>query len=119
MSAGRICKLPCEIFDGRLAFAHVNYPLGRETDQGGALHDGLLSPIRGGHGQLREVHEHLCHLIASLAAAHVHDAVTVAVLGQRLGNDRLAAAESTWDGACSCRTQDCLIECLWYTEARH
>jgi len=33
---------------------------------------------------LREVHEHLRHLIAALAAAHVDDAITVGVLGQGL-----------------------------------
>ena len=74
----------------------------KKADQGGALHDGLLSPILSGHGELREVHEYLCHLIPALTAAHVHDAIAVAVLGERLRDDCLAAAEGSWDGAGSC-----------------
>ncbi len=73
------------------------------THEGGALHDGLLTAIRGGHGQLREVHKHLRHLIAALAAADVDDAVRVAVLAQRLTDDRLAAPERPWNGTCACR----------------
>ncbi|KAA6424698.1 MAG: hypothetical protein FRX49_05365 [Trebouxia sp. A1-2] len=51
-----------------------------------------------GHGELGEVHQHLCHLIASLTTADIDDAITVTVLGERLGNDRLAAPKSPRNG---------------------
>ena len=70
--------------------------------QGGALHDGLLPAVGQGHAQLREVHQHLRHLVAALAAAHVDDAVAVAVLAERLADHGLAAAKGSWDGAGAC-----------------
>lgn len=36
------------------------------THQARPLHNALLAPVRHGHGQLRELHEHLSHLIATL-----------------------------------------------------
>ena len=75
-----------------------------------ALHDGLLTPIWKGHGELREVHKNLSHLIPPLATADIDDTITVTVLGQRLGNDRLATAESSRNGTCSCsRAQPWLV----------
>lgn len=47
---------------------------------------------------LREVSQYFRHFISTLSAAHVDDDVTVRVLGQRLGNDGLPAAESSRDG---------------------
>ncbi len=69
--------------------------------QGGTFHDGLFSAIWQSHGELGEIHQHLCHLIASLTTADVNDAVTVTVLGQRLGNDCLATPKSPRNGTCS------------------
>mmetsp|Transcript_64817 Transcript_64817/g.166821 ORF Transcript_64817/g.166821 Transcript_64817/m.166821 type:complete len:597 (+) Transcript_64817:397-2187(+) len=57
-----------------------------------ALHDGLLLAVNE-RGELREICEHLSHLVAALAAADVDDDVRVGVLGEGLGDDRLAAAE--------------------------
>jgi len=69
--------------------------------QGGALHDGLFPAVWQSHGELGEVHEHLCHFIASLTTPDIYDAVTVAVLGERLGNDCLATPKSPRNGTCS------------------
>ena len=66
------------------------------------LHDGLFPPVWHGHTQLREVHEHLSHLVAPFTTTHVNDAVTVTVLGQGLGNDSLATAKSSRNGASAC-----------------
>lgn len=75
---------------------------GLKAYQGGALHDGLLTAVRKGHGELGEVHEHLRHFVAALAAADVDDAVAVAVLGQRLADHRLAAPERPRNRAGAC-----------------
>jgi hypothetical protein len=72
------------------------------THQARALHDRLLAPVRHGHGQRGELRQHLSHLIAALAAAHVDDAVGVGVLGQGLADNGLAAAKGTRDGAGAC-----------------
>jgi len=72
------------------------------TYQSGTLHDGLLATVRQRHGELREVHEHLSHLISALSAAHVDDTVTVTVLAQRLTDNGLATAESARDSARPC-----------------
>lgn len=42
---------------------------------------------------------HLGHLVTTLSAANVHDRVGVGELGERLGDNGLAAPESAWDGA--------------------
>ena len=55
-----------------------------ESHQGCALHDGLFAAILGGHCQLREVHQHFSHFVAPLSAPHVHNPVTITVLGQGL-----------------------------------
>jgi len=47
---------------------------------------------------LGEVSQYFRHLVSSLSAAHVDDDLAVGVLGQRLGDDRLAAAEGSRDG---------------------
>jgi hypothetical protein len=49
-------------------------------------------------GELREVLQHLAHLVAALPAPHVDDDVRVGVLGQGLGDDGLAATEGPGDG---------------------
>ncbi len=88
-----------------------------DSDQGSSLHDGLLAAIGHGHGELREVHEHLRHLIAALAAAHVDDPVAVAVLAQRLTDHRLAAPKRAWDGARPCaKTQERSLPVSIWTE---
>jgi len=46
-----------------------------------------------------ELHQHLGHLITTLTAADVNNCIRVTVLRKGLGNDRLAAAEGTGDGA--------------------
>ena len=69
--------------------------------QGGTFHNGLFSAVWQSHGELREVHEHLCHLVAPLTTSNVNDAVTVTVLGQRLGDDCLATSKSPRNGACT------------------
>lgn len=73
-----------------------------EVYQGGALHDRLLLALLGGQRQLWEVHKHLSHFVPPLAAAHVHNALAVAVLGQCLRDDGLAAAKGSWNGAGAC-----------------
>mmetsp|Transcript_58539 Transcript_58539/g.154144 ORF Transcript_58539/g.154144 Transcript_58539/m.154144 type:complete len:435 (-) Transcript_58539:80-1384(-) len=60
--------------------------------QRGPLHDGLLLAVDQ-RGELREIGEHLGHLVAALAAADVDNDVGVGVLGKGLGDHRLAAAE--------------------------
>ncbi len=50
------------------------------------------------HGELREVLEHLAHLVAALSAAHVDDDVRVRVLGQGLRDHGLAATERPRNG---------------------
>eukprot|EP00760_Papus_ankaliazontas_P029145 PhM_4_TR4148/c1_g1_i1/m.22013 len=67
-------------------------------DERRALHDGLLAALDA-RRELGELHENLSHLIAALTAADVHNGVGVGVLGERLRNDGLAAAEGTGDGA--------------------
>ena len=47
---------------------------------------------------LGKVLQHLRHLVAALAAAHVDDDVRVGVLGQRLRNHSLTAAKGAGDG---------------------
>ncbi len=73
----------------------------QQAYQGGTLHDGLFSAVWQSHGELREVHQHLCHLIAPLTTPNINDAVTVTVLGERLGNDCLATPKSARNGACT------------------
>jgi hypothetical protein len=60
-----------------------------------ALHDTLLSPIRQRHSELRELHQHLCHLITTLPAPNIDHTVTVGVLTQGLADNSLAATKST------------------------
>jgi len=48
---------------------------------------------------LGEVIQYLGHLVATLATADIDDAVGVGVLGKRLRDASLAAAEGAWDGA--------------------
>jgi hypothetical protein len=67
--------------------------------QAGALHDRLLAAVGHGHGEGGELGQHLGHLVAALAAAHVDDAVRVGVLGEGLRDDGLAAAKGAGDGA--------------------
>lgn len=49
----------------------------------------------------REIHQHLSHLVPSLATSYVDDDVAVGKLGHGLTNDCLPAPESAWyaDGA--------------------
>mmetsp|Transcript_40100 Transcript_40100/g.123888 ORF Transcript_40100/g.123888 Transcript_40100/m.123888 type:complete len:654 (-) Transcript_40100:17-1978(-) len=82
--------------DGRLTRGDGH--VGRVRDEARALHDRLLAAVDDG-GELGEVHEHLGHLVAALAAADVNDTVGVGELGEGLGDDGLAAAEGTRDGA--------------------
>mmetsp|Transcript_12586 Transcript_12586/g.39639 ORF Transcript_12586/g.39639 Transcript_12586/m.39639 type:complete len:601 (+) Transcript_12586:190-1992(+) len=90
-----LCERDARV-DGRLARSDGH--VGRVGDEGGALHDGLLLAVDD-HLELREVLEHLRHLVAALAAADVDNRVRVRVLGQRLRDDRLAAAERAGHGA--------------------
>ena len=60
--------------------------------EGSSPHDGLGLAVDL-DGQFREISEYLGHLVSSLAAADVDDDVGVGVLGQRLRDDSLAAAE--------------------------
>lgn len=79
----------------------------------GTLHDRLLLAVDI-DGELREIHQHLGHLVSTFTTAtpnsqhqhcaryyldfyvpHVDDDVRVGELGQRLTNDSLAASEST------------------------
>ena len=81
--------------DGGLAGRHGH--VGRVGDERRALHDRLGATFHF-HGELREVLEHLGHLIAALATADVDDRVAVGELGQRLRDHRLAAAERARNG---------------------
>merc|ERR1719453_2390039 len=56
------------------------------------LHDLLLHAVDE-RRELREIRQHLGHLVAALATAHVHDHVRVRVLAQGLRDHRLAAPE--------------------------
>eukprot|EP00962_Isochrysis_galbana_P003599 scaffold1021_cov108-Isochrysis_galbana.AAC.20 len=82
--------------DGRLAGGDGH--VGRVGHKGGAFHDRLDLAVDL-HGELGEVLEHLGHLVAALAASDVDDAVRVGELGQRLRDDRLAAAEGAGHSA--------------------
>lgn len=77
------------------------------TDQCGALHDGLFTPIWHGHAELGKVHQHFSHLIAALAAAHIDDAVAVAVLGEGLRDDSLAAPKGSRNCTGACGAASC------------
>lgn len=81
--------------DGGLSSGHRH--VGGVGHQGGALHDRLRLAVHL-HGELGKVAQHLRHLIAALAAADVDDDVTVGVLGERLRDDRLAAAKGAGNG---------------------
>eukprot|EP00754_Rhynchopus_humris_P024968 Rhum_TRINITY_DN14924_c11_g1::Rhum_TRINITY_DN14924_c11_g1_i2::g.129085::m.129085 len=82
--------------DGRLPGRHRH--VGRVRDQHRAQHDRVLLAVLR-RLQLRELHEHLSHLVSTLTAADVDDGVGVRVLRQRLGDDRLAAPEGSRHGA--------------------
>ena len=66
--------------------------VGRVGHQDGPVHDALPVLLK-----LRELHEHLAHLVAPLPTADVHDHVRVRVLGQGLADDRLPAPEGPGD----------------------
>ena len=55
----------------------------------------IRRPAGLGVFQFGEFHQHVGHLVAALAAAHVHHDVGVAVLGHRLLGHGLARAEGT------------------------
>mmetsp|Transcript_125902 Transcript_125902/g.187926 ORF Transcript_125902/g.187926 Transcript_125902/m.187926 type:complete len:462 (-) Transcript_125902:85-1470(-) len=76
--------------DGSLSGSHRH--VGRVGDQGGTLHDGVHLAVLL-HSELGKVHEHLSHLVSALAASDVDDGVGVGVLGERLRDHSLAAAE--------------------------
>ena len=48
---------------------------------------------------LREVSQHLRHLVSSLSATHIDDDVAVGVLGQGLRDDSFATAKGSRDGS--------------------
>ncbi|KAG6554120.1 hypothetical protein Mapa_004036 [Marchantia paleacea] len=83
--------------DRSLASGHGH--VGGVGHESGPLHDGLLAAVGESHGQLREVHEHLRHLVPSLPAPDVHHTVRIRVLGQRLTDHSFPAPESSRDGA--------------------
>ena len=74
--------------DGHLARRHRH--VRRVRNQDGALHQRTPRPRIL---QLRELAQHLGHLVAALAAADVHDDVRVRPLRQRLLRHRLARAK--------------------------
>ena len=82
--------------DGSLTSGHGH--VGGVGDKGGTLHDGVGLAVLD-HGKLGEIHEHLCHFITALTAANIDDSLRVRVLGKRLGDNSLAAAEGTGDSA--------------------
>mmetsp|Transcript_41016 Transcript_41016/g.105878 ORF Transcript_41016/g.105878 Transcript_41016/m.105878 type:complete len:413 (+) Transcript_41016:159-1397(+) len=80
--------------DGGLSRRHRH--VGSVGHQRRALHDGLVFAVDHG-GELREVRQHLGHLVTALTAADVDDDVRVRVLRKGLRDDGLAAAEGTRD----------------------
>ena len=69
--------------------------VGGVHDEHGAVHH---RPPGARVGELRELVEHLGHLVAALAAADVDDHVGLGVLRERLLDDRLAGAEAAGHG---------------------
>ncbi len=69
--------------------------IGGVGDQNGALHQCLAG---AGVGQLRELPQHVGHLVAALAAADVDHDVHVGPLGQLVLHHGLAGAEGTGHG---------------------
>lgn len=84
--------------DGRFASCHRH--VGRVGDQACTLHNGHIFSFDLG-GELGEVLQDFRHLVATLAAANVDNALGVGVLAERLRNDSFAAAEGTGNGASS------------------
>jgi hypothetical protein len=72
--------------------------VGSVGNQGGTLHNTFFLSVNLGH-QLWEFHKYLSHFVTTLTATDVSDNIGVGELGQRLGNDGLAATEGTGDGA--------------------
>ena len=66
--------------------------------EAGTLHNVILLAIDLSL-QLREIVEHLSHLVAALTASDIDNTVRVGILGQGLGNTSLSAAEGAWDSA--------------------
>mmetsp|Transcript_169 Transcript_169/g.538 ORF Transcript_169/g.538 Transcript_169/m.538 type:complete len:422 (+) Transcript_169:677-1942(+) len=82
--------------DGSLTSSHRH--VGSVRDQGGALHDRLLLALES-HGELRELHQHLSHLVTTLTATDVDNSVRVGIFGQGLRDHSLSAAESARNSA--------------------
>jgi hypothetical protein len=64
----------------------------------------LLLPsllIDNSHGQFREITQHFSHLVTTLSATDVDNAIRVGKLGKRLTNDSLSATESPRHGTSS------------------
>ena len=72
--------------------------VGGVGDEAGTLHNVVHGTVdvdlEGG-----EVIEYLSHLVATLTASDVDNAIGVGVLGESLGNTGLSAAEGTWNSA--------------------
>ena len=79
--------------DGRLACGHGH--IAGISDEHRALRHGLAA---FGVDQLAEFVQHLRHLVAALAAAHIDDDVRVAPLGKLVLRHRLAGAEAAGNG---------------------
>ena len=68
------------------------------SDEARALHDIVHLSVNLSL-ELGEVIEYFSHLVSALTAADVNDTVRVGVLGKRLRNASLSAAEGAWDSA--------------------
>mmetsp|Transcript_20695 Transcript_20695/g.37068 ORF Transcript_20695/g.37068 Transcript_20695/m.37068 type:complete len:225 (+) Transcript_20695:924-1598(+) len=82
-----------------------NGHIGSVGDQASTLHDRLLTTIRESHSKSRELHENFSHLITTLTATDVDNAIGVRELGQGLGNDSLSATKSTRNRASSTKNR--------------
>mmetsp|Transcript_19693 Transcript_19693/g.41311 ORF Transcript_19693/g.41311 Transcript_19693/m.41311 type:complete len:205 (-) Transcript_19693:744-1358(-) len=82
--------------DGRLSGRHRH--VGRVGDEGCALHDAVRLPVLL-HLEMGKLHKNLSHLISALATTDVDNGVGVGIFGEGLGDNSLAATESTRNGA--------------------